>query len=580
MADQTVDTDKAVDTSEPTGVGRVMPILSWLPRYQGKWLRPDLIAGVTVGALVVPKALGYASIAGVPIQYGLYAAAAGAIIYALFGTSRQIATGPSSALAAVAAGALVAAGISQGDEDAVAMVAAITIMSGLLFLLLAIFRMGWISQFLSKAVITGFLFGAAIQVVVGELPKITGTEADGANSWRELWAWVKTIPDAHGLTLVVGVASLLLIFGLKFYAPKVPGALVLVVLGLAASALFDLGDRGVALIGDVPRGLPSIELPDLEFVWDNIAVILSSAIGLLLIGFSQTAGDARAFASKHRYRIDINQESVAQGMCNVGSGLVQGIPVSTSLSASSLADGSGAKTQMASLTTGAVIVLTLLFLAPVFSDLPKAVLGAIIIEAVVMGMMDVPEMKRLYRVDRADFWIAIAAIVGVVLAGVLAGVIIGVLISLGLLIYVSAVPQMTELGRMPDRQAFLGLHDHPTAETFPGLMVLRFDSGLYFITSDAFEDFVRDYAQKADPPLQAAVLDFEGVNIVDSQGTETLGKIVGLAKSHGIEIRLARVKARVYTMLEADGVIEQLGVDNVYGNVYEAAADFVPQDRR
>ena len=166
-----------------------------------------------------------------------------------------------------------------------------------------------------------------------------------------------------------------------------------------------------------------------------------------------------------------------------------------------------------------------------------------------------------------------------VLAGVLAGVIIGVLISLGLLIYVSAVPEMTELGRMPERQAFLGLHDHPSAETFPGLTVLRFDAGLYFATSDAFLDFVRDYAQKADPPLQAVVLDFEGVNFVDSQGTDTLGKIVGLADNHGIEIRLARVKARVYAMLEADGVIEQLGPDKIYGNVYEAAADFIPKDR-
>ena len=373
-----------------TGLARVLPILSWAPRYQRNWLRPDVIAGVTVSALVVPKALGYASIAGVPIQHGLYAAAAGAILYAFFGTSRQIATGPSSALSAVAAGALVSAGISAGGDDAVQLVAAITIGSGLLFLLLAIFRMGWISQFLSKAVITGFLFGAAIEVVVGELPKITGTETEGSNTWQKLGSWLGSLSDTDALTLFVGVVSLVIIFGLEFTAPRVPGALVLVVVGLLASVIFDLGEEGVALIGDVPRGLPSLALPDLEFVIDNFAVILASSVGLLLIGFSQTAGDARAFASKHQYRVDINQESLAQGACNLGSGLVQGIPVSTSLSASSLNDGSGAKTQMASLTTGAVVVLTLLVLAPLFSDLPKAVLAAIIIEAVVMGMMDRP----------------------------------------------------------------------------------------------------------------------------------------------------------------------------------------------
>jgi high affinity sulfate transporter 1 len=534
-----------------------------------------VIAGVTVAALVVPKALGYASIAGVPIQHGLYAAAAGALIYAFFGTSRQIATGPSSALAAVAAGALVTAGVSS-DEDAVALVAAITIASGLLFLLMAVFKMGWISQFLSKAVITGFLFGAAIEVVIGELPKLTGTEIEGSNAWQKLWSWFGSLSETDAVTLAIGVVSLLVIFGLRFKAPKVPGALVLIVLGLLASVALDLGEEGVALIGDVPRGLPSITLPDLEFVRDNIAVIVPAAVGLLLIGFSQTAGDARSFAAKHRYRVDINQESGAQGMCNLGSGLVQGIPVSTSLSASSLADGSGAKTQMASMTTGLMVVLTMLLLAPLFSDLPKPVLAAIIIEAVVMGMMDVPEMKRLYRVDRPDFWIAMAAIVGVILAGVLAGVVIGVVLSLGALIYVSAVPQMPLLGRIKDSQAFLSLKEHPEAETYPGVLVVRFDAGLYFATSDAFEDGLREHALDAEPRVTTVVLDFESVNFIDSQGAETLGKIIRLARNYGADVRLARVKARVLKVLEADGVVDELGEDHIYANVYEAAADFIP----
>jgi high affinity sulfate transporter 1 len=569
----------AVKTAEkPTGLARVLPILSWAPQYQWSWLRPDVIAGVTVSALVVPKALGYASIAGVPIQHGLYAAAAGAILYAFFGTSRQIATGPSSALSAVAAGALVSAGISAGGDDAVALVTAITIGAGLLFLLMAIFKMGWISRFLSKAVITGFLFGAAIEVVAGELPKITGTEIEGSNTWQKLGSWIGSLSDTDMLTLFVGVVSLVIIFGLKFAAPRVPGALVLVVVGLLASVIFDLGNEGVALIGDVPRGLPSLALPDLEFVIDNFAVILASSVGLLLIGFSQTAGDARAFASKHQYRIDINQESLAQGVCNVGSGVVQGIPVSTSLSASSLNDGSGAKTQMASLTTGAVVVLTLLVLAPLFSDLPKAVLAAIIIEAVVMGMMDVPEMRRLYRVNRSDFWIAIAAILGVLGAGVLAGVVIGVVLSLGLLIYVSAVPHMPELGRRPGGRAFLSLDEYPDSETYPGLLVMRFDAGLYFATSDALEDGIRRYAQDAEPPLRTAVLDFEGVNFIDSQGTDEVGKLVDLATTAGAEIRLARVKAPVLRMLERDGVIDRLGPSNIYDNVYQAVADLIQEE--
>ena len=227
-------------------------------------------------------------------------------------------------------------------------------------------------------------------------------------------------------TLVVGVISLVVVFGIRRVAPHVPGALVLVVGGLIMSWALDLGDRGVALVGDVPRGLPSFEIPDGNLLWDHVGIVAIAAFALVLIGFSQTAGDARAFAAKHRYQVDIDQESVAQAFANGGAGLLQGMPVSTSLSASSLNDHTGARTGLASLTTGFTVLLTLLVLAPLFSDLPKPVLAALIIEAVVMGMIDLPEMRRLARVQRFDFWIAVAAIVGTLVFGVLTGVVIGI----------------------------------------------------------------------------------------------------------------------------------------------------------
>ena len=238
----------------------LLPIVEWLPRYDRSWLRGDIAAGIAVTALVVPKNLGYAGIAGIPIQNGLYAAAAGAILYALFCTSRQISTGPSSSLAAVAGGAVLVAGL--GGEQAAQLVAAITLVTGGLFLLLAVFRMGWIARFLSKAVVTGFLAGAAVDVVIGELPKLTGTSADGDSAWRELASWLGTLDDISWTTLLVGLVALAVILGLRFAAPAIPGALVLVVGGLLASWLLDLGAHGVALVGHVPRGLPSSELPD------------------------------------------------------------------------------------------------------------------------------------------------------------------------------------------------------------------------------------------------------------------------------------------------------------------------------
>jgi len=547
---------------------RLVPIVGWIRSYERSWLRGDLIAGVAVAALVVPKNLGYAGIAGVPLQNGLYAAAAGAILYALFGTSRQISTGPSSGLAAVAASAVAVAGIT-GTQDVASFVAAITLASGVLFLLLAVLRMGWIAQFLSRAVVTGFLFGAAIDVVIGELPKLTGTKATGSNPLQELWSWLGSLGDSSLVTVLVSVVALVVVFGVRVIAPKVPGALVLVVGGLLASWLFDLGSHGVALVGEVPRGLPAFQVPGGQVLSGHAGTVAIAAVALVLIGFSQTAGDARTFAARHRYRIDINQESVAQGMANVGAGLFEGMPVSTSLSASSLNDHSGARTGLASLTTGAIVLATLLVLAPVFSVLPKPVLAALIIEAVVMGMMDVPEMRRLARVQRFDFWIAVAAIAATLLVGVLAGVIIGIGLSLIWLIFVATHPPMPVLAREPGTQVFRELDEHPGDEQFAGVTVLRLDGGLFFATADALEDRVREVALSA-PGSTAIVLDCGGMDFIDSQGSAKMSEILNLTKQAGVTLRLARLKPPVREVLERDGVLGRIGDDKIHGNVDHA----------
>jgi sulfate permease, SulP family len=547
---------------------RLVPILGWVRTYDRSWLRGDLIAGVTVAALIVPKNLGYAGIAGIPLQNGLYAAAAGALLYGIFGTSRQISMGPSSGLAAVAASAVIASGVS-GETDTASLVAGITLASGVLFLLLAVLRMGWIAQFLSKAVVTGFLFGAAIDVVIGELPKLTGTDVEGSNSLQELWSWLGTLGQTQSTTLIVGAASLVVVFGLRRVAPRVPGALVLVVGGLLASWLLDLGDHGVALVGHVPRGLPAFEVPAPTLIWDHVVVVAIAAVALVLIGFSQTAGDARAFAAKHRYQIDLDQESVAQAVANSGAGLFQGMPVSTSLSASSLNDHSGARSGLASITSGVTVLLTLLVLAPLFSDLPKPVLAALIIEAVVMGMMDLPEMRRLFRVQRFDFWIATAAIAGTLIFGVLAGVMIGCALSLIWLISVATRPRIPELGHEVGTQVFRELDDHPDDEIVPGVVAVRMDGGLFFATSDALEDRLRQLIHTS-PGLTGIVLDCGGINFVDSQGTTAMGDVITLAEDSGVTLRLARLKPAVRATLQRGGVLDRLGADHVHGNVHRA----------
>ncbi|HEX2550538.1 MAG TPA: SulP family inorganic anion transporter, partial [Nocardioidaceae bacterium] len=433
---------------------------------------------------------------------------------------------------------------------------------------LAVLRMGWIAQFLSRAVVTGFLFGAAIDVVIGELPKLTGTKVTGSNPLQELWYWLGSLGDSSLVTVLVSVVAVVVVFGVRVIAPKVPGALVLVIGGLLASWLFDLGSHGVALVGEVPRGLPSFQVPRAQ-LGSHASTLAVAAVALVLIGFSQTAGDARTFAARHRYRIDINQESVAQGMANVGAGLFEGMPVSTSLSASSLNDHSGARTGLASLTTGVIVLATLLVLAPVFSVLPKPVLAALIIEAVVMGMMDVPEMRRLARVLRFDFWIAVAAIVATLLVGVLAGVMIGIGLSLIWLISVATHPPMPVLAREAGTQVFRELDEHPGDEQLTGVAVLRLDGGLFFATADALEDRIRDVALSV-AGVTGIVLDCGGMNFIDSQGSAKMLEILELTGQAGVTLRLARLKPAVREVLERDGVVGRIGDDKIHGNVDHA----------
>ena len=557
---------------------RLVPIADWIRSYQREWLRRDLIAGVIVTALIVPKNLGYAGIAGIPLQNGLYAAAAGAVLYAIFGTCRQISMGPSSGLAAVAAAAVLAAGIS-GEQDVATFVAGITLVSGLLFVLLAVFRMGWIAQFLSRAVVTGFLFGAAIDVVIGELPKLTGTDVSGDNSFQELRSWFGSLAETSGSTLVVGAVALIVVFGLRRVAPRVPGALVLVVGGLLASWMLDLEGRGVAVVGTVPRGLPAFDVPDLGLMWDHVVVVVLAGVAVTLIGFSQTAGDARAFAAKHHYQVDINQESVAQAMANTGAGLLQGMPVSTSLSASSLNDRSGARTGLASLTSGVMVLLTLLvpraaLLGPAEAragrpdhrggrdghdgparDAPTLA-GA---EVRLLGRDRRPRQHAGLRRagGRRDRHRPVAAVAG---------------------------PGSHQPGDRRSRTAARnpGLPRAgraPGDEQIPGVVIIRLDGGLFFATSDTLEDRLRQVIHTT-PDLTGIVLDCEGINFVDSQGAAKLMEMVELAEESGITLRLARLKTSVRPTLKRDGVFARFGPDRIHGNVFRAVQAQLAADSR
>ena len=567
------------ENEKPGLIARYVPILHWLPHYNKAWLSGDIVAGLSVWALMVPQCLGFAAICGVPVQYGLYAAAIALIVYAFFASSRHVVTGPSSTIAAVT-GAAVLSVAKAGSSEAIALVAAITMLAGILYIILSVLRMGWVSNFLAESVLVGFVFGIGIDVAVGQLKHITGTHVTGANVWQKLASWIASLPQTGTITLAVGVAALVILIVLKIYAPRVPGALLTLVLGIGASAIFDLSAQGVAVVGKVPRGLPIPALPDISLITKNFGLILSGAIGVLLVGFSESLAAARQYASKYHYDIDINQEMLAQGMANLGSGFFQGINVAGSLSKSSVNDASGAKSEMASLAQGVFVILTLLFLAPLFADLPEAVLGAIVIEAVVFGLMDVKALKRVYRLNRTEFWVGIIALLGVLTFGTLKGVLIGLVLSLLVLIGRSSRPEIPVLGRSPVTGVFHRLDENPDSETYPGLVIVRFDGPLYFANANALRDRIREVTTDVTPPVAMVLIDMEGVNYLDLEGCDMLNEITKNMKSIGVEIHLARVKHEVMKLLEKDGIDQIIGRDHIHNKVVEAAQLFTQKEVR
>jgi len=548
---------------------RTLPILEWLPHYERKWLAGDVIGALSAWALLVPASLAAAAIAGVPVQHGLYGAAIAALVFPLFTTSRHVITAPGASLAAIA-GAAVLAVADRGSDEAVQLVAAIALLAGLLYIICSLLRMGWISNFLSESVLTGFVFGIGLALIVSQVHWITGTAESGANTWQKLANWIQGLPDTNPVSLVVGLVTLALLVALKLYAPKFPGSLLAVALGIGAELAFGLSNAGVELVGSVPRGLPSLALPSASLVMDNLHVVIPAAAGVFLVALSITLAAARQYAAQYHYDIDADQEMLAQGVANAVSGLFQGMSLTGLFGLTSVSAAAGGKTQLVSIALGIFVILTLLFVAPLFSHVPEAVLAAVIITAVVFGLIRVRAMRRLWHLARTEFWLAVAALLGVLTFGLLDGVLIGVGLSLLWLVWRTSHPAMPLLGRMPDSKVYHSLERFPDSETHPGLVVLRFDGPLFFATSRNLRDRIRVLIADADPEVKGIVLDMEGTNIIDLEGSDALHDVLKELRAIGIELHLARTKSGIEDRLEHHGVLDTLGRDRLFDYVHEA----------
>jgi len=555
--------------------------MSWLftslRGYRSGWLRGDVVAGLTVWAVLVPEALAYATIAGVSPVVGLYAVPGALILYAAFGSSRHLITGPSAATAALSAAA-VAQFATQGSSDFAALTVALAITTGIVAAAAGLLRLGFLANFISEPVLKGFIVGLALTIIVGQLPKIFGIESGQGNFFEKLWYFVTELGATNGWTLFVGLISLAIVVGLKRVAPMVPGPLVAVGFGILVVVLFDMDQRGVEIVGTIKGGLPSLGVSDVA-VRDYLSLVLS-AVGVALVGFAEGLGAAKTYAARNHYEADANRELLGVGAANLGAGLSGGMVVNGSLSKTAVSGGAGGRTQLSGLVVAALTIVTLLFLTGLFESLPEATLGAIVIAALI-ELVDVPSLVGLYRVwtrrlgsiygpaARPDFIAAIAALFGVLIFDTLPGLFIGIAVSILLLLYRASRPNVAVLGRVPGASRHWGdIARHPENEQVPRVVVLRVESGLFFANADYVREAIRGHADEGD--VHAVVLDAQTVPFVDVTAAEMLTQLRDELASQGVTLLLARDVGQVRDVLRQSDTTDDAGSRRVFATVEEA----------
>jgi len=553
-----------------------VPIVEWLPKYKKKWFRPDLIAALTVWALLVPEAMAYATLAGLPPEAGLYAAPLALIGYAIFGTSRQLVVGPSSTMAVMSA-VVVGTFAVSGTEEYIALSAALALVVGALFVVAGLLRLGFLADFMSRPILSGLVVGIAVTIVMGQLDKILGYSVPESGGFiEESLYFIRDIGQIHWVTLIIGGISLVFLFGMEKLLPKFPAALVLVALGIAVSALLDLHSYGVHIIGDIPVGLPQLGLPNVTF--SDLLRLLPGALGILLVAFAESVAAARTYSKKHGYEIRAGQEMIGLGVANLGSGFSQGFVVDGSLSRTAGADQAGQKTQLASLIKAALVLVTAAFLTPIFKTLPEAVLGAIVVHAV-WHLISFKELRRLYHIRKIDFLAGLVALVGVLVLGILGGLLLAVFLSFIALLARASDPDYAILGSIPGegREVFGNVEAHPTAKTYPGLIIFRFDQLMFFANAPKFRKHVKESIEAADAPVRVVLIDAEDIPDIDSTALDMLIDLDKELEAKGIELWFARVKLSVERMMYRASLGKQIGGDRIFLSIRSGVDAFLTQ---
>ncbi|MFE6781575.1 SulP family inorganic anion transporter [Streptomyces sp. NPDC057680] len=545
------------------------PGIAVLARYERSWLRGDLLAGVTVVAYLVPQVMAYATVAGLPPVVGLWAILPALVSYALLGSSRLLSVGPESTTALMTA--TVVAPLAAGDPGRYAVLAAaLAVVVGLLCLVAWAARLGFVADLLSRPVLVGYLAGVALIMIVDQLPKVTGVSTTGSGFFPQLVSFAQNLPEAQPATTALAVTALVLLFAVPFFLPAVPGPLVVVVLGTVAVAAFALDEHGIAVIGDVPVGLPHPALPDI----DELSRLLVPALGILLVGYTDVILTARAFATGDEVgRLDANQELLALGAANLGAGALSGFPVSSSASRTALADSAGARSQVYSLTAGAAVLAVLLFLSPLLSRIPVAVLGALVIYAAVK-MTDLAGFRRLASFRRRELLLAVGCLCGVLSLDILYGVLVAVGLSVAELLTRVARPHDAVQGLVPGVAGMHDVDDYPEARTIPGLLVYRYDSPLFFANAENFRSRALAAVAEQSGPVHWFVLNTEANVEVDITALDSVDELRRELSRRGIVFAMARVKQDLRDDLDAYGLAESVGAHLIFPTLPTAVAAY------
>jgi sulfate permease, SulP family len=552
---------------------RLLPGLLQLQTYQRSWLRWDALAGLTVAAYLVPQVMAYGGVAGLQPVAGLWAILPSLAIYALVGSSRQLSIGPESTTALMTAA--VVAPLAAGDPARYAALAAgLAIVVGVLSVAAWAARLGFVSDLLSQPILVGYLAGVAVIMIVGQLGKVTGTPVEGGSLGSELRSFLLALGDIHLATSMLALATLLLLFVAQWRAPRLPGPLLAVLLATVLTAGLDLERSGVAVVGDIPAGLPHPSLPSL----DAYTALLLPAVGVLLVGFTDNALTARAFAARRGYTIDANQELLALGAANVGAGLFQGFPVSSSGSRTAVGDASGSRTQLHSLVALVCVILVLLFLRPVLAHFPMAALGAIVIYAATR-LIDVAGFRRLAAFRRSELVLALAAFVGVLVFDILYGILVAIGLSVAELLRRVARPHDAIQGRVPGLAGMHDVDDYPEAELIPGLVVYRYDSPLFFANARDFQNRAISAVNEQPVPVRWFVLNVEANVEVDITALDAMEELRAQLTDRGIVFALARVKQDLLVALRAAGLVDRIGADRLFPTLPTAVAAYEEWNR-